>query len=216
MGSCACLLLVVAGCCFFLFLLSLSLSSHLSPSLSSFILSLFSFSSGFSFNIFFFLCLSVADVLCVWRRCVVLMSVLMWCGRGVYVWVSVEGCWWCGVGGRDRGMCLVCGVYGVPCVWCGTLKNPPCVHSKRHRVYRQHVHMFLYMWAFGGTHGGVLNVHRGRFESTHGDVFDAYTLPSSPSPLPTTTTTTTTTPPSSPPPPHYHHPRLRQVAPFVW
>ena len=54
-------------------------------------------------------------------RCVVLMSVLMWCGRGVCVW-----CLWCGVGGRDRGMCLVCGVYGVPCVWCGTLKNPPC------------------------------------------------------------------------------------------
>ena len=87
-----------AGSCFFLFLLSLS--SHLSPCLSSLILSLFSFSSCFSFNILLFLCLSVA-VVCVWTLCCV-----DGCVNVVWAW-----CLRCGVGGRDRGMCL-------ECVWC--------------------------------------------------------------------------------------------------
>ena len=96
------------------------------------------------------------------------MSVLLWCG----VW-----CLWCGVGGRDRGMCLVC-VWCEGCTVCrvcgGTLKNPQCVHSKRPRVYRQHVHMYQTCGRGASTHGDVLNVHRGRFERTHGDASDAY------------------------------------------
>ena len=47
--------------------------------------------------------------------------------------------------------------------------TPPCLQSKRHRVYRHHVHMCSYMWTccwhtrgrFECTHGGVLNPHTG-------------------------------------------------------
>ena len=54
--------------------------------------------------------------------------------------------------------CVVVVVVVVVCaVWCGTLKTPvcrfktpPCVHSKRPRVYQHHVHM-----------GGVLNLQTG-------------------------------------------------------
>ena len=78
---------------------------------------------------------------------------------GVGSMCSVWGLW-CGVGGRGRGrcMCLVrvwCEGCTVCRVWCGTLKDPLCVHSKRLRVYQQHVRMYK-------TCGrGVLSVHTG-------------------------------------------------------
>ena len=40
-----------------------------------------------------------------------------------------------------------------------TMKTPPCVHSKRPRVYRQQAHMFHTCGLGAGTHGDVLNVH---------------------------------------------------------
>ena len=46
----------------------------------------------------------------------------------------------------------------------GTQKKPPCVDSKRPRVYRHHAHMCYHMRAWR------LNT-RGRFESTHGGFF---------------------------------------------
>ena len=61
-------------------------------------------------------------------------------------------------------------------VWCGTLKTPfvdsktpPCVHSKRPRVCRQHAHMLFSMWAWRRyTRGRFECTHGKRFESTHG------------------------------------------------
>ena len=38
------------------------------------------------------------------------------------------------------------------CVWCGTLKNPPCVRSKRPRVYKHHVLMYKICARGAGTH----------------------------------------------------------------
>ena len=55
----------------------------------------------------------------------------------------------------------VCGV-----VWCGVLgwhaEKPPCVRSKRPRVYRQHVHTWKHMWT-------CCRYTRWRFERTHGE-----------------------------------------------
>ena len=74
-----------------------------------------------------------------------------------------------------RGLCGVCVcVCFVWCVcvcfvWCGVWrdlargKNPPCVDSKRPRVYRHHAHMLKHMCAWCRN-------TRGRFERTHGDV----------------------------------------------
>ena len=45
-------------------------------------------------------------------------------------------------------------------------KTSPCVGSKRLRVYRQHAHMFQHMCAW-------CRHTRGRFECTHGGVFEA-------------------------------------------
>ena len=41
----------------------------------------------------------------------------------------------------------------------------PCVHSKRHRVYRHHAHMLKHLCAW-------CRYTRRRFERTHGDVFE--------------------------------------------
>ena len=82
-------------------------------------------------------------------------------------------------------LCVVCGVWCVVCVgvcvvcvvcvvWCGagrglgTQKKPPCVDSKRPRVYRHHAHMFQHMRAW-------CQYTRGRFESTHGGFLDGHT-----------------------------------------
>ena len=59
-------------------------------------------------------------------------------------------------------VCLWCVVvFGV---WCGTQKKPPCVDSKRPRVYRHHAHMCQNMRAW-------CRYTQGRFESTHGGFF---------------------------------------------
>ena len=96
------------------------------------------------------------------------VSVMSWCACCVCVGVA---CWWwswC-----VFGVCLVC-----VCVCCvlrhaeKTWKNP-CVGFKNAsvpyiknvpRVCRHQAHM----GHVAGTHGNVLNTHRGRFECTHG------------------------------------------------
>ena len=75
------------------------------------------------------------------------------------------------------------------------LKTPPCVHSKRPRVIRQHAHMLKSMRAccritqgrFECTHGDVLNLHTGVFSVPH---HTAHTQPR------------TTTPQTTPQTPH--------------
>ena len=62
-----------------------------------------------------------------------------------------------------RGLC------GVRVARLGTQKNPPCVDSKRPRVYRHHAHMFCHMRACcrytrrhpESTYGGLLDGHTG-------------------------------------------------------
>ena len=53
-------------------------------------------------------------------------------------------------------------------MWCGTQKKPPCVDSKRPRVYRHHARMCQNMRAW-------CRYTRGRFESTHGGFLDGHT-----------------------------------------
>ena len=63
-------------------------------------------------------------------------------------------------------VCLWCVVvFGV---WCGTQKKPPCVNSKRPRVYRHHAHMCYHMRAW-------CRYTEGRFESTRGGFLDGHT-----------------------------------------
>ena len=106
--------------------------------------------------------------------CVLCVLVCVWCGVCV-VCVCVHGVWcvwrcvcgvWC-VCAVCVCVCVVCGVCGV-CVWCGTQKKPPCVDSKRPRVYRYHTHMCYHMCAW-------CRHTRGRFESTHGGFWDGHT-----------------------------------------
>ena len=40
-------------------------------------------------------------------------------------------------------------------------RGPPCVRSKRSRVYRQHAHMFYTCGHVAGTHRDILNAHTG-------------------------------------------------------
>ena len=61
---------------------------------------------------------------------------------------------WCGV-------VVLCGV----CVWCGTLKNPPCVRSRRLCVYPENARMFNTCGRFRRTHGGVSNLHTEGFSA---------------------------------------------------
>ena len=103
-------------------------------------------------------CLSPCVVVCVreglcvvWGLCVVRVGVCV-CVR-VCVCVCVCVCLWCVV------------VFGV---WCGTQKKPPCVNSKRPRVYRHHAHMCYHMRAW-------CRYTQGRFESTHGGFLDGHT-----------------------------------------
>ena len=60
-----------------------------------------------------------------------------------------------------------CGVCAV-CVVVRHWKKPPCVRSKRPRVYRHHAPMCFNMCAW-------CRHTRGRFESTHGDVLHGHT-----------------------------------------
>ena len=99
----------------------------------------------------------------------------------VLVWV-----WWCCVV-----CCVLCVVVLVCVVWhaekfpCVDLKRPPCVHSKRPRVYRHHVHMCFNMCAW-------CRHTRRCFECTHGSRFERTRGPSSSLPFPTHTHATHT------------------------
>ena len=60
-------------------------------------------------------------------------------------------------------------VRGVLCVWRGLARGkPPCVGSKRLRVYGQNARMCSTCARFARTHGGLLNLHTGTFEPAHG------------------------------------------------
>ena len=72
----------------------------------------------------------------------------MWCVVCVVRVVVVIVVVWCVV------------VFGV---WCGTQKKPPCVDSKRPRVYRHHARMCQNM--------RVVPVHTGTFLNVHTEVF---------------------------------------------
>ena len=70
-------------------------------------------------------------------------------------------------------------------VWCGTLKTPlcpfktpPCVDSKRPRVYRHHANMLKHMCAW-------CRYTRGRFERTHGPLPSPSTHRHTPNTTPT-------------------------------
>ena len=74
----------------------------------------------------------------------------------------------CSVGGVWCGVVLCCSV------WCGAawhaentsvcrFKTPPCVRSRRLRVYRENARMCWTCGRFPGTHGGVLNAHTEAF-----------------------------------------------------
>ena len=84
---------------------------------------------------------------------VVHMLCVLWCVRCVVVLCVLLVM--CGV--------VWCGVVYVWCVWCGTLKTPPCVRSRRLRVYVQHMRAFS-------------EYTRRRFESTHGGVSVSFLL----------------------------------------
>ena len=57
------------------------------------------------------------------------------------------------------GAWCVCGVFGA--AW--HAEKPPCVGSKRLRVYRQNARMCSTCARFASTHGSVLNVHTEAF-----------------------------------------------------
>ena len=142
-----------------------SFSSHLIFSLLFHLLPLSS-SRFFSFIVsssLFFSCLVLSLFLrlrvvlcCVVLCCVVLCCVVLCCV--VLCCVVVVLC------------CVV--LCGVCVVWCvarlGTQKQPPCVDSKRPRVYRHHAHICYHMCAW-------CLYTRGRFESTHGGFLDGHT-----------------------------------------
>ena len=109
------------------------------------------------------LCVCLREMLCrvgvVLCRVVVVIVCVQVVGRGV-----VSLVWWC--------MCVVVCVvllFGVRCVWCGTLKTAACrsqhasvCRVKRRCVYRQHVHYTR--GRFESTHGGVLGSTHGGFQ----------------------------------------------------
>ena len=140
----------------------------------SFILSCLVLSSLSSFSVFFLCLLSLSsfsvspcDVVCVVVcGCVCLCACVVCEVCVVCVVCGVCGCGVCEV------CCVVCRC-GVCGVWHAEnpvcrLKTPPCVHSKRPRVCRQHAHMLFNMCA-------CCWYTRGRFERTHGNVLNAHT-----------------------------------------
>ena len=107
-----------------------------------------------------------------------------WCAvlcRHVWCWCAMCGVWrlwclWCVCVVCD--VCVRCGVCAVWCLWCLCVwrglargkhpvcrfQTPPCVRSKRFRVYQQNARMLNTCARFASTHGGVLNVHTERRE----------------------------------------------------
>ena len=95
------------------------------------------------------------------RLCVCVVSVrvhLVWWRVCMYMWRGVYMLW-CGV--------VLCGVVrcGAPCGKPSVcrFKTPPCVRSRRLRVYPENARMFNTCARFPGTHGGVLNAHTEAF-----------------------------------------------------
>ena len=93
--------------------------------------------------------------------CMLYVVCCMWCVVccGVVCSVVVCGVVWCCV--------VLCGVVRLgmrktPSV-CRFKKTPPCVRSRRLRVYRGNARMFNTCGRFPGTHGGVLNAHTEAF-----------------------------------------------------
>ena len=99
--------------------------------------------------VFVWLCSCVCVCVVVFVCLCVCVCVLVCVVCVFVVCVCVCVCLWCVV------------VFGV---WCGTQKKPPCVDSKRPRVYRHHAHMCQNMRAW-------CRYTQGRFESTHGGFF---------------------------------------------
>ena len=82
----------------------------------------------------------------------------------------------------------------------GPFKTSPCVHSKRPRVYRHHAHMLKHMCAW-------CRQTRGRFECTHGGVFEStHVFFSRFFSVPEHTQTHTNTRPTTTPRPQRHTP----------
>ena len=184
------------------FRVSPSISSLFPSSLFSFV-SLFICVSPLLFHLFFssvLCCCVLCVVLCCWVslcfvvlcvrvcvcRCVMCLKVNSFIRKSEWLEESGTFCsrcilklemgtiqrfvWWTS-GARDN---LTWANFGKQ-NWRWPPCSSPCVHSKRHRVYR---HMCLYMWT-------CCRYTRGRFERTHG-FFQRVT------PTHTTTTTTTT------------------------
>ena len=158
-----------------------SLLSHLSPLfISSHVLSLI---ISISLDLFSLLSSPPVCCCCDVAVCVAVLLLCVCVGWLVGVVVWLVGCCCCV-------LCVVacrcvslwswlwlwswCGVCGVACVvWHAEttvcrFKTPPCVHSKRHRVYRHHAHMCFNMCAW-------CQYTRKRFECTHGGVLDGHT-----------------------------------------
>ena len=140
---------LLSSSCFFSFIVSSSLFLSCLV-FSRIVLSLFlCLSLSLSVSVFF-LCLSLC--FCLSLSLSLCLSVSVWC---CVLWCCVVCVW-----------CVVC------VVWCvarlGTQKKPPCVDSKRPRVYRHHAHMCYHMCAW-------CRYTRGRFESPHGGFLDGHT-----------------------------------------
>ena len=146
----SCLFFSLSSSLFF-FVLSLLLSCSFSLLFfrSSLVLSRLLFSS-LVFSFLFLSCLSfcLPVSLCFSLSLSVSVCLCLCVSLSVSVWCCVL---WC--------VCVVLCVARL-----GTQKTPPCVDSKRPRVYRHHAHMCYHMRVW-------CRYTRGRFESTHGDVF---------------------------------------------
>ena len=128
-------------------------------------------SSRLLFSFLFLSCLVLSLFLCFSLSLSVSVSLsLSPCGGVCVVWCVVS-----------CGLCAVCCACWCGCcccvwcvvvfgVWCGTQKKPPCVDSKRPRVYRHHAHMCQNMRAwFRYTRVRSECTHGGFFGQTHGE-----------------------------------------------
>ena len=88
--------------------------------------------------------LCVHVVLCV--VLVVCCGVVVWCCCVVVVWCGVVVWYVARLGARKKPTVLMS-------------STPPCVHSRRLRLYRHDACMLNTCGRFAGTHGGVLKLH---------------------------------------------------------
>ena len=155
----SCLLFFILSLLVYSFLSSLSFSSSL---VFSFISELLYFSGLFSSTLF---------LSCLVLSCLVSLSLFLSVSLCFCLSVSVS-VWWCVVWYVCCVLCVLVWLLlllcVVCCVLCGTQKKPPCVDSKRPRVYRHHARMCQNMRAW-------CRYTRGRFERTHGGFLDGHT-----------------------------------------